>query len=175
MANARILLVEDDELIGILIEDALASVGFEVVMCENGQVAWELLKSGDTAFDTILLDKEMPFMNGIELLRKLKEDTTLAEIPVVMETSDSDEVSIQEGIEAGAYYYLIKPFKPNVLMAIVKAAIHNYHEYQRMLAGVVQAARPFEYLDHGIFHFRHIDEGRLLANFFAQAYGIGHP
>jgi CheY-like chemotaxis protein/anti-sigma regulatory factor (Ser/Thr protein kinase) len=165
----RILLAEDDDVISTIIEDALSSAGFDVVMCEDGQAAWDLLQAGDTAFDVILVDRNMPRMDGIDLLRQLKAHASLGDIPVVMETGATEPERIQEGIDAGAYYYLTKPFKPEVLVAIVKAAMQQHREQRELQAEVQRAARPFAYLNQGLFHFRSIDEGRLLANFFAQA------
>ncbi|MDP1903991.1 MAG: response regulator [Pseudomonadota bacterium] len=117
MSQGRILLVEDDEIIALLIEDALADVGHEVVTHVDGQAAWEHLQAGDTAFDAILTDRNMPRMDGLALLRKLKETPALHDIPVIMETGETRPASIQEGIDQGAHYYLTKPFKPDVLVA----------------------------------------------------------
>lgn len=169
MNQGRILLVEDDEIIAMLIEDALTSVGHEVVIRGDGQAAWELLQGGDSAFDTILSDRNMPRMDGMVLLRKLKETPGLREIPVVMETSETHPASIQEGIDQGAHYYLTKPFKPDVLVAIVNAAIEQYREYRQLKENVRSAVRPFAFLDQGTFRFASVEEGRLLASFFAQA------
>lgn len=169
MNKGRVLLVEDDGIIAMLIEDALAGVGLEVVICEDGQIAWDRLQGGDTAFDTILTDRNMPRMDGLLLLRKLKETPSLHDIPVIMETGDTRAASIQEGIDQGAYYYLTKPFKPDVLVAIVNAAIEQYREYRQFKETARRAERPFAFMQHGRFHFRTVEEGRLLANFFAQA------
>lgn len=69
----------------------------------------------------------MPQMDGIELLGKIKATLVLEQIPVIMVTATTDPASIQEGLDAGAYYYLIKPFEPKVLLSIVKAAVEQYH------------------------------------------------
>jgi len=168
MSPGRILLVEDDEIIAMLIEDALVSVGHEVVSCSDGQAAWELLQ-GDAGFDSILSDRNMPRMDGMVLLRKLKETPALRDIPVIMETAETHPASIQEGIDQGAHYYLTKPFKPDVLVAIVNAAIGQYREYRQLQETARSAERPFACLDHGTFRFASVEEGRMLANFFAQA------
>jgi len=169
MSHGRVLLAEDDEVIAMLIEDALTSVGHEVVTHRDGQAAWDHLQSGDTAFDVILTDRNMPRLDGLALLRKLKASPELREIPVVMETGETHSASIQEGIDQGAHYYITKPFKPDVLVAIVNAAIEQYREYRQLKENALSAARPFAYLDHGTFRFASVEEGRMLANFFAQA------
>lgn len=169
MSQGRVLLVEDDEIIALLIEDALSDVGHEVVIHGDGQAAWEHLQAGDTAFDVILTDRNMPRMDGLALLRKIKETPALHDIPVIMETAETRPGSIQEGIDQGAHYYLTKPFKPDVLVAVVNAAIEQYRDYRALRDSVRRAERPFAFLHHGGFRFRTVEEGRLLANFFAQA------
>jgi CheY-like chemotaxis protein/anti-sigma regulatory factor (Ser/Thr protein kinase) len=168
MSTGRVLLAEDDEVIAMLIEDALTSVGHQVVIHEDGQAAWDHLQSGDTAFDVILTDRNMPRLDGLALLKQLKASPDLREIPVVMETGETHSASIQEGIDQGAHYYLTKPFKPDVLVAIVNAAINQYREYRQLQENVRSAVRPFAYLHHGAFRFSSVEEGRMLANFFAQ-------
>lgn len=169
MIKGRVLLAEDDEVIAMLIEDALISVGHEVVIHQDGKAAWDHLQSGDTAFDVILTDRNMPRLDGMALLKQLKASVELHDIPVIMETGETHPGSIQEGIDQGAHYYLTKPFKPDVLVAIVNAAIDQYREYRQLKDNVLSAARPFAYLDHGTFRFATVEEGRMLANFFAQA------
>jgi DNA-binding response OmpR family regulator len=79
------------------------------------------LAEGETGFAATLLDRLMPVMDGIELLGKIK--ATPEQIPIIMVAATSDTTSIQEWLDAGAYYYLIKPFEPKVLLSIVKAAV----------------------------------------------------
>jgi DNA-binding response OmpR family regulator len=169
MNQAHVLLVEDDEIISLLIEDALTEVGHQVVTQKDGQAAWDQLQSGDSAFDVILTDRNMPRMDGMALLRKLKSASHLRDIPVIMETAETSAESIQEGIDQGAHYYLTKPFKPEVLVAIVNAAIEQYRDHRQLKETARRAERPFACLHHGSFRFASLEEGRMLANFFAQA------
>jgi DNA-binding response OmpR family regulator len=169
MNQAHVLLVEDDEIISLLIEDALTEVGHQVVIQKDGQAAWDQLQSGDSAFDVILTDRNMPRMDGMALLRKLKSASHLRDIPVIMETAETSAESIQEGIDQGAHYYLTKPFKPEVLVAIVNAAIEQYRDHRQLKETARRAERPFACLHQGSFRFASLEEGRMLANFFAQA------
>lgn len=169
MSEARILLVEDEIIYAEIIEEVLSDAGFRVRTAADGQVAWELLQAGDTDFEAILLDRLMPRMDGIELLGKIKSFPGLDQVPVIMETAAGDALSVQEGLNAGAYYYLIKPFEPKVLLSIVKAAVAQYHEYRSMQQSLRLAERPLAFLDNGVFHFQTIEDGCLLADFFAQS------
>lgn len=84
----------------------------------------------------------MPSLDGIELLRLIKSDRSLAGIPVIIETARSDKNSIQQGLNQGAYYYLTKPFQPEVLLAVVDAALEQRHEQYRMQENLRSAERP---------------------------------
>jgi len=170
MSGNRILLVEDEIIFAEIIEEVLTDGGFSIRHAEDGQEAWKFLtEEHDTGFDAILLDRLMPRMDGMELLSKIKANPELDQIPVIMETAAGDSASIQEGLNAGAYYYLIKPFEPKVLLSIVKAAVTQYHDHLAMQDSLQQAQRPFACLDNGVFRFQTIEDGCLLADFFAHA------
>ena len=167
MTKPRILLVEDEEIVALVLQDNLADAGFEVALARDGQEAWERLSGGDHAFEAILLDWEMPRWDGMRLLLELKSLPELKDIPVIMETAVTDPASIQEGLNAGAHYYLTKPFDPKVLISVVRAVTAQFREHRTMLERVRQAHRPFEYLESGIFRFRTIADCCLLADFLA--------
>jgi DNA-binding response OmpR family regulator/anti-sigma regulatory factor (Ser/Thr protein kinase) len=167
---AHILIVEDEEIIGMIFENALVQHGYHVTLVKDGQAAWELLASASHTFETILLDRMMPRMDGMELLRNLKGSLALNQIPVIMETSVGDLQSVREGIEEGAYYYLTKPFQTELLLSVVHAAVQQYRDQQQLLAiARSEAERPLDYLKQGTFQFRTLDESRTLASFFARA------
>ncbi len=169
MSDKRVLLVEDDFMFAEIITETLAEAGYSVQYAEDGQAAWNILKAGDTDFSAILVDRLMPRMDGIELLLKIKENQVLDHIPIIMVTSSSDPVSIQEGLDAGAYYYLIKPFEPKILLSIVKAAVAQYHDYITLQESLQSTQLPFDFLDSGTFHFQTLEEASQLANSFARA------
>jgi CheY-like chemotaxis protein/anti-sigma regulatory factor (Ser/Thr protein kinase) len=171
---AKILLVEDESILATIIEDALSSEGHQVTLAEDGQAAWELLEAefeqtGRTQFETILLDREMPRMGGMALLRKLKSGPRYNQIPVIMETAASDAQNVREGLDEGAYYYLTKPFQPELMLSIVQAAVQQFRDYQELQENARRAERPFAFMEQGIFRFRSLEDGRMLANFFARA------
>ena len=93
--HAQILLVEDEDILATIIEDALDTAGYQVTLAEDGQAAWEILQAGQIHFETILLDREMPRMDGMELLRKLKSSPNYNSIPVIMETAACDVRSVR--------------------------------------------------------------------------------
>jgi CheY-like chemotaxis protein len=167
---AHILIVEDEEIIGMIFENALVQHGYRVTLAKDGLAAWELLASAPNTFETILLDRMMPRMDGMALLRKLKGSQAFNQIPVIMETTVGDLKSVREGIEEGAYYYLTKPFQTELLLSIVHAAVQQYRDQQQLMENARwDAERPFDFLKQGLFQFRTLDESRTLAGFFARA------
>jgi CheY-like chemotaxis protein/anti-sigma regulatory factor (Ser/Thr protein kinase) len=165
---ARILLAEDDVVVSTLIVDILSDEGHRVTSCTDGQDAWERLGQ-DAAYDLILLDRLMPRKDGMAVLRAIKADPRFEHIPVIMETALQDQASIREGLDAGAHYYLTKPFQPEVLVAVVRAALQQYSEYRQLRDSVRAVERPFGFLREGVFQIRDLEEGRLLANLLARA------
>lgn len=173
MNKSRLLLVEDSRTVALQTARILSAQGFDITVAEDGMAGWEILMAGDAAFDAILLDREMPRMNGMELLRRVKALPRLSQVPVIMVTSVSDNDSIREGLAQGAYYYVTKPFLPDMLVSIVNAAVGQYSEYRALQESVRQAERPFELMESGSFRFRLIEDGRKLANSLARA--CPHP
>lgn len=162
-----ILLVEDDPIITMIISDLLVSSGYRITAAENGETAWEYLQNAGSGYDLVLLDRNLPDMDGAELLRRLKGAAGLSQIPVIFESGHDDKEMIREGMELGAYYYLIKPVDPGLLLAVVNAAIMQTRELREMIGKLRMAERPIALMKSGVFHFRDPDEGRLLANYLA--------
>lgn len=173
MQKPHVLLAEDEEVIADIIRDQLEGDGFRVTVSRDGLEAWQRLHEDCPGYDVVLLDRGLPGMDGLELLRRMKGDPGLARVPVIMETAQSDEHSIREGLGAGAYYYLTKPIQPDVLLAVVRAALEQARELNGLQESVRQAERPLVLLRHGTFRFRDLEEGRLLADYLARA--CPHP
>lgn len=110
----KVLVVDDSAIMRKVIEQILEMLGHESVPAANGLDAFERLKEHSDV-RLILLDWNMPEMNGIEFLRAVKEMPDLAEIPVIMLTTESERRKMIEAIEAGAKHYLTKPFQPETL------------------------------------------------------------
>ena len=116
MAGAirRVLVVDDDRDIRALIVLNLELSGYEVVAAEDGHEAAVLAPALQP--DAIVLDGMMPGMDGLDLLRRLKADPATAHIPVVMLTARVGDHDVWSGWEAGAHYYITKPFDPDHLV-----------------------------------------------------------
>ena len=111
--SKKILLVEDSPFQRTICVSQLKQVGFEnIEVADDGNVGYSMLEEGD--FDLVLCDWEMPELNGIQLLKKVKKNAALQHIPFLMLTSIDDHERLQEAIEAGALYYIVKPGTPDL-------------------------------------------------------------
>ena len=118
---ARILVVDDAKVNRMLLARELEHQGHQVSLAEHGKQALEML--AEAAYDLILLDVEMPVMDGYQTLEVLKGDEDLRHLPVIMVTSIDDTASTVRCIEQGAEDYLPKPFNPVLLRARIGASL----------------------------------------------------
>jgi two-component system chemotaxis response regulator CheY len=110
----RVLVVDDSSIIRRVIQQILEVLGHECVQAGDGVHALETLRVTD-GIELILLDWNMPEMNGIDFLRTVKAEPEFKDIPVIMITTESERRRMIEAIEAGAEHYLTKPFQPETL------------------------------------------------------------
>ncbi len=155
----RQFLVVDDEIINLqIIREYLEDSGHQLELVASAERAWECLTTNGRTFDLVILDRMMPGMNGIELLRKMKGDARFASIPVIMQTAATAPDQVREGIEAGAYYYLAKPYEPETLLAIVRAALADVGVRESARQEALGHVRAMELLDQAEFRFSTIEQ-----------------
>jgi two-component system, chemotaxis family, chemotaxis protein CheY len=116
-----IMIVDDAASMRGLIAMTLKREGYEVIEASDGRDA--LTKLTARKVDLIVSDLNMPNMDGIELIKAVKAVNQLRFIPIVMLTTESQEKKKQEGQQAGAKAWIVKPFKPDVLVGVVKKII----------------------------------------------------
>jgi DNA-binding response OmpR family regulator len=118
LQNTVILCADDEEANLDLLRAILVPHGYEVVAVTNGKDA--LLKIKSRTIDLILLDVNMPEMDGLEVCRLIKEDQNLRDIPIIMITGLASHEDRVRGIEAGVEDYFSKPFHRKELLARIK-------------------------------------------------------
>lgn len=116
---AKLLVVDDDLELLELLAELLRIEGFEVETANNGKVCLEKL---DESYQLVLLDIMMPVLNGIETLKRIRQNLS---IPVMMLTARGDEIDRVLGLELGADDYLAKPFNDRELVARIKAILRR--------------------------------------------------
>ena len=123
MKRERILVVDDEEDILELVRYHLAREGYSVVCAASGEVALQSAK--DDPVDLIILDLMMPGIDGLEVARRLKQNSDTKDMPIIMLTAKGEEADIVTGLELGADDYITKPFSPRILMARTKAVLRR--------------------------------------------------
>lgn len=112
----NVLLVDDDEIISYLLDFRLKREGFDVTHATDGQQASEYFETMAPP-SLVLLDVMLPYFDGFELIARLRGKSDWDNVPVIMLTSKSQEQSIVRALDAGANDYVLKPFRPDELMA----------------------------------------------------------
>jgi two-component system, chemotaxis family, chemotaxis protein CheY len=111
----RILAVDDSPSMRDMVRIALTGAGFEVTQAADGQQALDLARKSE--FDLVLSDVNMPVMDGIELIRALRAESSYRHTPILMLTTEGSADRKREGKEAGATGWIVKPFDPAQLVA----------------------------------------------------------
>jgi DNA-binding response OmpR family regulator len=118
-ARPAALVVEDDDHIAHLLRFMLEREGYQVIHAADGREGLERIESGAPPA-IALLDVMLPFVDGFELVRRLRLQAHWAEVPVVMLTAKTQESDIVRALNAGANDYILKPFQPAELLARLK-------------------------------------------------------
>jgi DNA-binding response OmpR family regulator len=119
----RALVVEDDPDIVELIHHYLKAEGFEVESLADGRLALERLRSD--SYDVLILDLQLPGIDGLRVCSELRRDKRTSALPIVMLTARGDEADRIVGLEVGADDYVVKPFSPKELVARVRALLRR--------------------------------------------------
>ncbi|MGE5400990.1 MAG: response regulator transcription factor [Ignavibacteriales bacterium] len=113
----KIMLVEDEDDLRQGIKAFLEIAGYETIEAANGKEAMQ--KISETVPDIIISDIMMPVMNGLELLKKVRQQSLLKSTPFIILTAKTDLEDVKTGMEAGACHYITKPFKIKELINVI--------------------------------------------------------
>ncbi|QWF71291.1 phosphate regulon transcriptional regulator PhoB [Methylomonas paludis] len=123
MSNLNVLVVEDEEAIREMLVMALEQTGLTVMAVASAEQALQTLAENMT--DLLLLDWMLPGISGVELARRLKNDSSYKELPIILLTARGEEEDKIRGLEIGADDYITKPFSPKELIARIKAVMRR--------------------------------------------------
>ncbi len=163
-SHATILIVDDEPINLDIIRAHLENDHYDLVTATNGEQAWELLQARPGEFDVIILDRMMPGMDGMQVLSNIKEHDSMERIPVVMQTAKAESVEIVEGLKAGAYYYLTKPYDGDVLKTIVRSAVNDRLHDKALQESLREGRKIFDLMTFGRFRIHNLRECNLVAS-----------
>jgi two-component system, cell cycle response regulator len=165
-----ILTVEDDRFDQKLLDLQIRKFGHHTLHAKNGHEAIEILIRNPGDVDVVLMDRMMPVMDGLVAVRRMKNHPDLRKIPIVMVTAANNKKDIQDGLEAGVFYYLTKPVDEDVLRPVLLAAVREA-EQARLLGDEIKKHRTSFNLIHTCkFEYRTLEEAECLAAFMALCF-----
>jgi CheY-like chemotaxis protein/anti-sigma regulatory factor (Ser/Thr protein kinase) len=163
----RILVAEDDPMWRDLLKHVLSALRYEIVAVSDGEAAWVELQSG-RAVDIVITDRNMPKLDGMELMARVRADSALRHIPVIFQSAMDKEHEVLEGLAAGVFHYLEKPYSLDLMRTVVAAALAESRSRKGLAAEVQRQRQALALLRHGSFVCRTLNEARELAVLLAS-------
>lgn len=165
-----VLAVDNDEEGLRRISQSLGNIGKECIIAHNGKEALAILQQDALAIEAIITDRLLPFMDGMELTNLIKQDPSLRHIPVVMQTAPGDSAAMQDGADAGIFYYLSKPYDPVALNTVLNAALRESEQNQKLQENMLSRQAGFMMMQTARFDFRTMLDAENLACFIANMF-----
>jgi CheY-like chemotaxis protein len=170
MAGKDKILAVDDERFNLdIMKRYMVKAGYEVTFADDGAAALGKLQENPD-IDVIVLDRMMPNMDGMEFLRHIKANPEFQDIPVIMQTAAAASEQVLQGIHAGVYYYLTKPYDDVTLLAIVRAALQDAKAKKELKDEVRSQRRMLGLMEESVFRFRTLEEAKTLAFYIANCF-----
>jgi len=111
----KAVIVDDSKAIRMILSKTLEEVGFEVCTAANGEEALSVFERENGAISLALVDWNMPRMNGLEFVRRLRSDPRYASVRLMMVTTETEVAQMVQALEAGANEYVMKPFTKEII------------------------------------------------------------
>jgi CheY-like chemotaxis protein len=168
-SGKKILVVDDEEFNLDILNEYLQDAGFQTVTAKNGLEALSTFDE-NLPFDAIVLDRMMPIMDGMQFMKTVKGLEKYKNIPIIMQTAASSSAQIMEGIAAGVFYYLTKPYEKTTLLTILNAALEQHITHTTVRNELVAYKKAIKLLAEGSFNFRTLEEAKDLSLMISMAF-----
>ena len=123
MSPKRILVIDDDRQVSLALSVRLKAAGYEVDVAGDGESGLEKLSA--VVPDIVLLDMRMPGIDGVEVMRRMKQDPQLADIPVIFVSANAQETAKRAALGAGGKIFLEKPFESRALLEAIQCVLEQ--------------------------------------------------
>ncbi len=123
LTGKRILIVEDNMINQLIMEELLAKTNAEIAIADNGQIAVDMVEKQE--FDLILMDMQMPVMDGLKATEIIRQNHTIEKLPIIAVTANAMKEDKERGISIGLNDYLTKPIDPHNLMLVLYHWLHG--------------------------------------------------
>jgi CheY-like chemotaxis protein/anti-sigma regulatory factor (Ser/Thr protein kinase) len=168
--TATVLIADDEPFNVDILLEYLDATGYEIDTAMDGQQAWSMLEADPGRYDVVLLDRMMPGLSGMQVLERIKQHPVLQSVPVILQTAMAAKEEMLEGLQAGAYYYLTKPFDEDMLLSVLSTAVEDRMRYLQALEDSDVASRTFGLMHEAAFAFRTLHSARDIATVLANAF-----
>ena len=119
----KILVVDDSSTMRRIIKNTLTKLGHkDLLEAEDGAKAWKLMQE-NSDIDVLITDWNMPEMNGLELVKKVRSEAKYEDMPIIMVTTEGGKTEVITTLKAGVNNYIVKPFTPQVLQEKLEAVL----------------------------------------------------
>jgi two-component system chemotaxis response regulator CheY len=119
----KILVVDDSSTMRRIIKNTLGRIGHkDILEAEDGVVAWKVM-SENSNIDILITDWNMPEMNGLQLVQKVRAEEKYTDLPIIMVTTEGGKTEVITALKAGVDNYIVKPFTPQVLQEKLEAVL----------------------------------------------------
>ena len=168
--SMNILAVEDDIISMSFLQAQIEDLGHEILRAKNGEQALAVLKANRGAIDVVLMDREMPVMDGLTAVRRMKDNPELRHIPIIMVTGADSVDEMREGLDAGVFYYLTKPVEENMLRSVLSAAVREAQQTKTLSEELNKHRTSFHLIETCQFKFQTLSQAECLAAFMANCF-----
>lgn len=120
----KLLVVDDSSTMRRIIKNTLSRLGYtEILEAEDGAKAWEIMSDKNSGVGILITDWNMPEMNGLELVKKVRGEERYKDCPIIMVTTEGGKSEVITALKAGVNNYIVKPFTPQVLKEKLEAVL----------------------------------------------------
>jgi DNA-binding response OmpR family regulator len=165
-----ILVVEDDRTMRLFIEQQLRGFGYQVIGVADGETGLEVLERTPQAADIILLDRTLPGMDGTEFINRCRAENSLRTKPIIMLTGSNRASDIRMGVDAGVFYYLVKPVEVGILQSVVASAMRRVESNRKLLSHIDACRGGMTCVVSAKFRFRTPAEAQMLTTLLSGSF-----
>jgi DNA-binding response OmpR family regulator len=166
-----VLVVDDDPICRTMIRHMFEPDDVVVIETDCIEGAWKILKENSLVnFDVILLDRNLPDGDGIDLLPRLRMLPGLKHVPVIIQSGLINSDDVAKGMTAGAYHYLEKPYRREMLRTLTRIAVREGREHRFLTSKIENASEALVFMRNSDFEIQTLDDARALTPFLARMF-----
>ncbi|MCH2547913.1 MAG: response regulator [Alphaproteobacteria bacterium] len=165
-----VLVVDDEHSTLIYMEHVLQLEGYRVLIAESGEDALKALEASGSLISVVVMDLNMPGIDGLEVVELMKKNKNTEFIPVIMATASQGTEIVREGVNAGVYYCVHKPVDVELLCSLIDAATREFDQTKLQQQALDSQRMAMEILQNARFTCKTLSEVEVLARLLSTAY-----